>query len=55
MARYEAKERARMKVTLAPWDAFAMAVRMKRLDRAAVERETHVAMVKGLSKKLRAC
>jgi hypothetical protein len=52
MAKYEAKAVARMKVKLAPWAAFAMAVRMKRLVRAAVERARHVARVKGLKRKL---
>lgn len=52
MARYEAKDRARMKVMLAPWDALAMAVKMKRLVRADVERAMHVATVKGLKRKL---
>ena len=51
MAKYEAKAVARMKVKLAPWDAFAMAVRMKRLVRAEVERAMQVATVKGLNKK----
>jgi hypothetical protein len=51
--RYAAKARASMKVTLAPWDALAMAVRMKRLVKAEVERARHVATVKGLNRKLR--
>lgn len=52
IAKYEAKAVARMKVKLAPREAFAMAVRMKRLVRAEVERAMQVAKVKGLNKKL---
>lgn len=52
MPRYAAKDRARMKVLLAPWDALAMAVRMNRFVRAEVERARHVRTVKGLNKKL---
>ena len=37
---------------LAPWQALAMAVRMKRLVRLEVERDRHVARVKGLKRKL---
>ena len=42
-----------MKVKLAPWEALAMAVRMKRFVRAEVERAMHVRTVKGLKRKLR--
>ena len=52
MERYAAKDRARMKVMLAPWEALAMAVRMKRLLKAEVDRAIHVAIVKGLRRKL---
>jgi hypothetical protein len=52
MAKYEARAVARTKVMLAPWEALAMAVRMKRLVRADVERAMHVATVKGLKRKL---
>jgi len=52
MAKYDAKAVASMKVKLAPWDALAMAVRMKRLVRAEVERATQVRTVKGLKRKL---
>jgi len=48
MPRYAANDRASTKVLLAPWDALAMAVRMKRFVRAEVERARHVRMVKGL-------
>lgn len=41
-----------MKVTLVPWDALAIAVRMKRLVKAEVERARHVATVNGLNRKL---
>jgi hypothetical protein len=41
-----------MKVLLAPWDAFAMAVRMNRLEKAEVDRARLVAIVKGLKRKL---
>jgi hypothetical protein len=41
-----------MKVLLAPWDAFAMAVRMNRLEKAEVDRARQVAIVKGLKRKL---
>jgi hypothetical protein len=41
-----------MQVMLAPWEALAMAVRMKRLVKAEVERAMHVAIVKGLKRKL---
>jgi hypothetical protein len=50
--RYAAKERASMKVMLAPWEALAMAVRTKRLVKDDVERAIHVATVKGLNRKL---
>jgi hypothetical protein len=39
-------------VKLTPWEALAMAVRMKRFVRAEVERAMHVATVKGLKRKL---
>lgn len=52
MAKYEAKATARMKVKLAPREAFAMAVRINRLVRAEVDRAMQVATVKGLNKKL---
>lgn len=52
MARYAAKERASVKVMLAPWDALAMAARMNMLVRAEVERARHVRTVKGLRRKL---
>jgi len=52
MAKYDAKAVASMKVKLAPWDALAMAVRMKRFVRAEVERATQVRTVKGLNRKL---
>jgi len=52
MERYAAEAIARVEVLLAPWAAFAMAVRMKRLERAEVERARHVAIVKGLKRKL---
>ena len=48
MPRYAANESASMKVLLAPWDALAMAVRMKRFVMAEVERARHVRTVKGL-------
>jgi hypothetical protein len=48
MPRYAANERASMKVLLAPWEALAMAVRMKRFVRAEVERARQVRTVKGL-------
>lgn len=41
-----------MKVLLAPWEALAMAVKMNRFEKAEVERARHVAMVKGLKRKL---
>ena len=41
-----------MKVALRPWDALAIAVRMKRVVRADGERAMQVAMVKGLKRKL---
>lgn len=50
--RYAAKERASMKVMLAPWEAFAMAVKMKRVVKDDVDRAMHVATVKGLNRKL---
>lgn len=53
MEKYEAKAVDRMKVKLAPWEALAMAVRMKRFVRAEVERAMHVRTVKGLKRKLR--
>lgn len=43
---------AKTNVMPAPWDAFAIAVRMKRLLRADVDREMHVAIVKGLKRYL---
>jgi hypothetical protein len=49
---YAAKARASMQVMLAPWEAFAMAVRTNRLVKVEVERPMHVAMVKGLKRKL---
>lgn len=52
MDRYAAKDKARMKVMLAPWEALAMAVRMKRLLKADVDRAMQVAIVKGLRRKL---
>jgi hypothetical protein len=52
MDRYAAKDRASMKVMLAPWDALAMAVKMKRFVKAEVDRAMHVAMVNGLRRKL---
>lgn len=55
MAKYEAKAVARMNVKLAPCEALAMAVRMKRLVSAEVERAMHVATVKGLNRKLVMC
>lgn len=39
-------------VAPAPWQALAMAVRMKRLVKVVVERAMQVARVKGLNKKL---
>lgn len=50
--RYEANDNASMQVMLAPWEAFAMAVRMKRFVNAEVDRATHVAIVNGLNRKL---
>jgi hypothetical protein len=41
-----------MKVLLAPWEAFAMAVRMNKLEKAEVDRARQVAMVKGLNRNL---
>jgi hypothetical protein len=41
-----------MNVLLAPWEAFAMAVKMNRLEKAEVDRARHVAIVKGLKRKL---
>ena len=52
MAKYDAKAVASIKVKLAPWDALAMAVIMKRLVRAEVERATQVRTVNGLKRKL---
>lgn len=52
MDRYAAEAMAKINVLLAPWAAFAMAVRMKRFERAEVERARHVAIVKGLKRKL---
>ena len=52
MARYDAKDRESMKVKLAPWQALAMAASVKRFVRAEVERAMHVAIVKGLKRKL---
>jgi len=52
MDRYAAKARAITKVVLAPWAALAIAVNMKRFDRADVDRARHVATVKGLNRKL---
>jgi hypothetical protein len=52
MDRYAAKDRASIDVMLAPWDALAMAVRMKRLEKAEVDLAMHVAMVNGLKRKL---
>lgn len=43
---------ASMKVLLAPWEALAIAVKMNRFEKAEVERARHVAMVKGLKRKL---
>ena len=54
IAEYEANAVARIKVKLAPCDALAMAVRMKRFVRADVERAIHVRTVKGLNRKLEA-
>ena len=50
--RYDAMAMAKTKVMLAPWDAFAMAARMKRFVNADVERAIHVATVKGLKRNL---
>ena len=52
MPRYAAKERASVKVMLAPWEALAMAVKMNMFVRAEVERARHVRTVKGLKRKL---
>jgi hypothetical protein len=52
MERYAAKARAKVQVMLAPWEALAMAVRTNRLVKAEVDRAMHVAIVKGLKRKL---
>jgi hypothetical protein len=52
MARYDAKARESRNVKLAPWHALAMAASMKRFVKAEVERAMHVAIVKGLNRKL---
>lgn len=52
IARYDAADIASRKVVLAPWQALAMAVRMKRLVKVEVERAMQVASVNGLNKKL---
>lgn len=41
-----------MKVMLAPWEALAMAVKMKRFVKADVDLAMHVVMVNGLNRKL---
>ena len=53
MERYEAADRASTQVTLAPWQALAMAVRMHRLVKVEVERAMHETSAKGLNRKLR--
>jgi hypothetical protein len=52
MERYEAAAKASTQVTLAPWQALAMAVRMHRLVSVEVERAIHEARAKGLNRKL---
>jgi hypothetical protein len=52
MARYDAKDSESRNVKLAPWHALAMAASMKRFVKADVDRAMHVAIVKGLKRKL---
>jgi hypothetical protein len=52
MERYAARARASTQVMLAPWEALAIAVRINRLVKAEVDRAMHVAIVKGLKRKL---